>query len=73
MSFYRICQNCGGKYCGWGKSLICQKCGGILKSVSKEVFDYNEEIEEIENDIADLKLQNKVTEYKEKYPEHFKE
>jgi formate dehydrogenase maturation protein FdhE len=72
MSFYCICEECGAKFAGRGVRDTCQKCGGVLKSISKEVFYTNEKIEGIEDDIADLKLQNKVNEYKEKYPEHFK-
>jgi len=65
------------------KKKTIQPCGTIIptkdyfKFKSKNIGVFKkpklERIEEIEDDIADLKLQNKVNEYKEKYPEHFKE
>jgi transcription initiation factor IIE alpha subunit len=61
------CQNCGAIFFGWGVKGTCQKCGGKL-----ELIEEIERIEKIEDDIADIKLQNKVNEYKEKYPEHFR-
>ncbi len=60
------CLNCNAIWYGWGVKGLCQICGSKL-------IPTNERIEEIEDDISDLKLQNKVNEYKEKYPEHFKE
>ncbi len=69
MPEYR-CSNCGAIWCGWGLGEICNYCGNKLVPVNETA---NERIEEIEDDISDLKLKNKVNEYKEKYPEHFKE
>jgi len=39
---YYICISCGALYCGWAKSIICDKCGGLLKAVSREEY-YAEE------------------------------
>ncbi len=64
------CQNCGAVFFGWGSKMICRECGGELEPVNEIA---KERIEKIEDDISDLKLQNKVNEYKEKYPEYFKE
>ncbi len=33
-----ICVSCGALSLGWAKSTICQKCGGLLKSVSREEY-----------------------------------
>ena len=63
-----LCCNCETIYTGWGVGEFCPKCGGRL-----ELIEGIEKIERIENDVADIKLQNKVNEYKERYPEHFKE
>lgn len=65
MKRYRCC-GCGTIFTGWGVKETCQICGSKLELI-------DEKIEEVENDIADLKLKNKVSEYKERYPEHFKE
>jgi len=46
---YYICLDCGQEYCGWAKSQICGKCGGLLKAVSYEEF-YAEEKEVIKED-----------------------
>jgi len=35
---YYICGRCGSLYCGWATSIICEKCGGVLKKVSWEKF-----------------------------------
>lgn len=35
---YYICEECGQKYCGWAESIICQKCGGKLKRISREEY-----------------------------------
>jgi len=43
---YYICLNCGQKYCGWAEGIICQKCGGVLKKITREEF-YSEEKEVI--------------------------
>lgn len=69
MPEYR-CQNCGRQFFGWGIKGICRVCGGKLVPVNESA---KERIEKMEDDISDLKLQNKVNEYKERYPEHFKE
>lgn len=70
---YYICEKCGQRYCGWASNRICQKCGRTLRKITREEYYASGRIEEIEDDIADIKLQNKVNEYKERYPEHFKE
>jgi len=41
---YYICRRCGTLYCGWAVSIICQKCGGLLKAVSREEFYEKKEI-----------------------------
>lgn len=69
---YYICPGCGQRYCGWSNNKICQKCKKVLKRITREEFYPDEKIEGIEADVADLKLQGKVNEYKERYPEHFK-
>ncbi|GAJ12154.1 unnamed protein product [marine sediment metagenome] len=35
---YYICKDCGQKYCGWADNIICQKCGGKLKGITREEF-----------------------------------
>ncbi|MBA7549525.1 hypothetical protein ES705_42012 [subsurface metagenome] len=47
---YYICFECGRKYCGWAKSIICQKCGGILKEINREEF-YSEKKEVIKGGV----------------------
>ena len=40
--------------------------------LEKENANFRKLIDELENETADLKLKNKVNEYKERYPEYFK-
>jgi len=47
---YYICRRCGTLYCGWARSIICQKCGGLLKAVSWEEF-YSEKKEIIKGEV----------------------
>ncbi|MBA7519058.1 hypothetical protein ES705_11132 [subsurface metagenome] len=42
MGFYKLCEKCQLKYCGWGTDKFCQKCGEKLKEITKEEF-YSEE------------------------------
>jgi len=41
---YYICEECGSLYCGWAVTIICQKCGGVLKKVTWEEY-YSEKKE----------------------------
>lgn len=41
---YYICLNCRQRYTGWAEGKFCQKCGGILKEITREKF-YSKEKE----------------------------
>ena len=40
--------------------------------LEKENSDFRKLIDELEDETSDLKLKNKVNEYKKRYPEYFK-
>ena len=37
MNYYQ-CQKCKQRFTGWGALKACQKCGGKLKEIPKEIF-----------------------------------
>ena len=50
---YYICRRCGTLYCGWAVSIICQKCGGVLKRITREEF-YSEKKEVIKEEVKNV-------------------
>ncbi|MBA7610605.1 hypothetical protein ES703_17817 [subsurface metagenome] len=42
---YYLCENCGQKYCGWANNKECQKCGNVLKEITREEFYPEEEVD----------------------------
>ncbi len=50
-----ICEDCGQKYCGWAEGKFCQKCGGILREITREEFYPEEEGVAIKVDTKEIK------------------